>query len=235
MRKNPRNTSGYLQLSAGVANSLINGNDMAIKVVQDTYDILFTPLVGYYHKGGPGVSFPGYLSKENQAMKLYPYSVPPAYEYNRSKAVNASVSYTYYFIEDIYDVVSSPIQNDFFGSFFLKKPFLHPGISAGYSSRKSDEIIKIDTVLKIQNQKRRIKYTDTVNILLKSYPLTFNLRYDFNFFDLFSQKDGLSFTPEILLNAGINIYKVRNNSSMSDFNAFIKKEIKKNQAFFDSV
>ncbi|MEO6838087.1 MAG: hypothetical protein ABI261_08795 [Ginsengibacter sp.] len=220
-------TTSYFQVSAGIGNSLLNGNDMAAKTLQSSNTIVFTPSVGYFHKSGFGVSANGYLLNENQGTKFYQYSVSPYYVYNQSKVINALVAYTHYFIKDVYNTVSSPIQNDFYGSLSLKKPFLSPGISVGYSSGKSNEIIKIDTVLKIQDQRVRINYIDTVNILLKSISVTASLKHDFNFFNLFSEQDGLRFTPEILLNAGINRYQIKHNSSISDFNSLTKKKLKK--------
>lgn len=220
-------TTSYFQASAGIGNSLLNGNDMAIKTLQNTNTIVFTPSVGYFHKSGFGVSVNGYLLNENQETKFYQYSLSPSYAYNKSKVINALVSYTHYFIKDVYNTVSSPIQNDFYASISLKKPFLSPGISGSYSYGRSNEIVKIDTVLKIQDQRVRINYIDTVNILLKSISLTASLKHDFNFFNLFSEQDGLRFTPEILLNAGINRYQIKHNSSLSDFNSFTKKKLKK--------
>ena len=228
-------TTSYFQVSAGVGNSLLNGNDMAIKTLQNTNTIVFTPSMGYFNKSGFGISANGYLLNENQGTKFYQYSISPSYSFNKSKMINALVSYSHYFIRDTYNTVSSPIQNDFYGSFSFKKPFLSPGISGGYSSGKSNEIVKIDTVLKILGVRQQIDYVDTVKILLKSVSLTASLKHDFNFFDLFSGGDGLRFTPEILLNTGINTYKIKHNSSLADFNAFTKKKLKKVRHFLTQV
>ncbi|HUZ58069.1 MAG TPA: hypothetical protein VMU83_04750 [Hanamia sp.] len=227
MLNNLGKTTSYFQVSAGVGNSLLNGNDLAIKTLQNTNIIVFTPSVGYFHKSGFGVAVNGYLLNENQETKFYQYSLSPSYEFSKSKVINALVSYTHYFIKDVYNSVSSPVQNDFYGSFSLKKPFLRPGISGSYSSGRSNEIVKIDTVLKIQDHRVPIDYIDAVIFFLKSFSLTASLKHDFNFFDLFSQEDGLRFKPEILLNIGINTYKIKHNSSLSDFNSFTKKKLKK--------
>lgn len=223
----------YVQVSAAIGNTLLNGEHLAIKPLQNANTIVFTPSAGYFHKSGFGISVSGYLLNENQKTNFYQYSVSPSYQYTKSKVINALASYTHYFIKDEYNAASSPIQNDFYGSLFLKKPFIRPGISVGYSSGKSYEIIKIDTVLKIQNQNRRINYTDSVNILLKSFSLSGALKHDFEFYNLFSpDDDGLRFTPELLLNTGINVYKIKHNSTLSDFNAFTRKKLKKIRHFF---
>lgn len=222
----------YFQLSAGIGNTLLNGDHIAIKSLQNMNELVFTPSVEYFHKSGFGISATGFLMNENGETDFYQYAVSPSYQYTKSKVINASVAYVHYSIKDEYNATSSPIQNDFYGSIVFKKPFINPGISVGYSLGKSYEIIKIDTVLKIQNQNRRIHYTDTVNILLKSFSLSGSLKHDFDFYSLFFPNDGLRFAPELLLNTGINVYKIKHNSSLSDFNAFTKRKLKKIRHFF---
>jgi len=222
----------YFQVSAGIGNTLLNGEHFSIKPIQNTPIFVFMPSVGYFHKSGLGISATGFLLNENQQTNFYQYSVSPSYQYTKSKVINASAAYTHYFIKDKYNATSSPVQNDFYGSLVFKKPFINPGISVGYSSGKSYEIITIDTALKIQNQNRQIHYIDTVNILLKSFSFSGSLKHDFDFYDLFSDNDGLRFTPGFLLNTGINVYKIKHNSSLSDFNAFTKKKLKKIRHFF---
>lgn len=222
----------YLKVSASIGNSLLDNNNRALQSFQKVNHVVFSPSIGYFHKSGFGVSLTGYLMNENEETKFYQYTVSPSYEYTKSDIVNAYVFYTHYFVRDIYNVSSSPVQNDLYGGVVLKKSFINPGISLGYSSGRSDEIIKIDTLLKIQNRNRHVKYIDTANILLKSFAITGSVEHVFNFFGLISSNDELSFIPQISVVAGINTYKTEHNSSLSDFNAFTKKKLMKIRNFY---
>ena len=120
-----------------------------------------------------GISFTGFMFNENNATDFYQYALSPFYNYTKGKVADVSISYTHYFEKSDYSSNASPIQNEFYGNILFKKSWLKPGIAAGYSAGKYHEIIKIDTVIKVLNQRVQIKYTDTASIKLS---ILFNCR-----------------------------------------------------------
>ena len=210
---------------------MYSSQDKAIESLQSTNQLVISPSVAYYHKTGLGISFTGFLLNENKKTDFYQYSLSPFYNYTKGKIADASLSYTHYFERDIYSSNTSPIQNEFYGSIVFKKPWLKPGISAGYSSGTYHEIINIDTMIRVVNQRVHIKYTDTTITRISSFSLAGTVEHSFAFYNLFSVKDGLVFIPQFSFITGINTYHVSHKSTVANYNSFTKKLSKRIRNF----
>lgn len=216
-------SSSYFRAAIGVGNKLYSSQDKAVESLQNTNRLIISPSVAYYHKSGFGISFTGFLLNENNRTDFYQYAASPFYNYNKGKFADASLSYTHYFEKDIYSSSTSPIQNECYGSLIFKKPWLKPGISAGYSSGTFREIIKIDTITRVANQQVHIKYIDSTTTQLSSFSISGTVEHSFAFYNIFSKKDGLSFTPQFYFITGINSYQVSHKSTTANYNSFTKK------------
>lgn len=228
---NSDNPSSYFRINIGVGNKLYSSQDKAIESLQNTNQLVISPSVAYNHKSGFGISFTGFLLNENNKTDFYQYSLSPFYNYNKGKFADASLSYNHYFEKDIYSSSTSPIQNEFYGSIVFKKPWLKPGFSAGYSSGTYHEIIKIDTIIRVANQQVHIKYIDTTTTKLSSFSVSGTLEHSFIFYNIFSKKDGLSFTPQFSFITGINTFQVSHKSTTVNYNSFTKKLSKRIRHF----
>jgi hypothetical protein len=223
--------SSYFRINIGVGNKLYSSQNKAVESLQNTRQFVVSPSVAYYHKSGFGISFTGFLLSENNKTDFYQYSVSPFYNYTKGRVAHASFSYTHYFEKDIYSSNTSPIQNEFYGSLVFKKPWFKPGIAAGYSSGTYHEIIKIDTIIRVLNQQIHIKYTDTTTTKISSFSLAGTLEHSFGFYNIFSKKDALGFTPQLSFITGINTYQVSHKSTTSNYNSFTKKHSKRIRHF----
>jgi hypothetical protein len=223
--------SSYFRINAGVGNKLYSSQDKAIESLQNATKLVISPSAAYYHKSGFGISFTGFLLTESSKTRFYQYSVSPFYNYIKGKVASASLSYTHYFQEDTYSANTSPVQDEFYGSIVFKKPWLKPGISAGYSLGTFHEIIKIDTTIRVGNQRVRIKYTDTTTTKLSTFSLAATVEHSFGFYHIFSKKDGCSITPEFFFITGVNTYQVSHKSTIENYNAFTKRRTKRIRHF----
>lgn len=223
--------SSHFRMNIGVGNQLYNDQNKAVESLQNTNQLIISPSVAYYHKSGLGISFTGFLFNDNNKTDFYQYSASPFYNYTKGKFVDALLSYTHYFEKDIYGTHTSPIQNEIYGSFIFKKPWLKPGISAGYSSGTYHEIIKIDTIIRIENQQVRIRYIDTTTAKLSSFSLIGTLEHSFGFYNIFSKKDLLNFTPQFFFITGINTYQVSHKSTTMNYNTYTKKRSRRIRHF----
>lgn len=224
-------SSSYLRINIGIGNKLYSDRNKAIESLQNSNKLIISPSIGYYHKNGLGISFTGFLYNENKKTNFYQYTLSPSYSYTKGKTANASLSYTHYFIKDIYSSNTSPVQNEFYGSLVFKKPWLRPGISAGYSWGSFHEIIKVDTIIRIVNQQLHIKFIDTITTELSSFSLAATLEHSFSFYNIFSKKDGINFTPQLSLITGINTYRVNHKSSTELYNSYTKRLAKRTRHF----
>jgi len=204
LMKQAQSPSSYVQLSAGIGNSYFSVKNRQLNATQLKNKLVFTASAGWSHKTGLSLSGSGYLLGNNGRTDFFQYSITPAYTYSRGKKVEAAVSYSHYFHRKGFENVASPIQNDFYVNINLKKPWVQPGIAIGYASGKFTEYHKIDTVL---NGIRRI-FIDTAKTSLSDFSITGYIQHRFEIYKVFNKKDGLSIVPQVLLNAGINSFKV---------------------------
>lgn len=220
----------YFRANLGVGNKINSSPDKAIQSLQNS-PFIFNPSIGYYHKSGFGISITGFLLNEKNKTDLYQYTLTPSFGYNKGKFADVLISYSHYFEKSKYSYNTSPVQDEFYGSILFKKPWLKPGISTGYSFGKYYEIVGIDTAIWILTQRIPIKYTDSVTTKLSIFSVAGSIEHSFIFFNLFSKKDGLNFTPQLSLISGINTYKVSHTSDLANFKTFSKRLLKRIRHF----
>lgn len=217
--------NSYVRINMGIGNKLYSIEDKSIETLQNANQLILSPSISYNHKSGLGISFTGFLLNQNKKTDFYQYTITPSFLYNKGKVADVSVSYTHYFEKEAYSPNTSPVQNEFYGTLIFKKSWIKPGVAVGYSSGKFRDIIHIDTSVKVLNRIVSIKYTDTALIKVSSFSASASMEHSFNFFKLFSPKDGLVFTPQVSIISGENEYNVKHNSSIANYNAFTKKQI----------
>jgi len=194
----------YFLLGAGIGNSYFSTKNKELNASQLESKPVFTPSISYLHKSGLGITVTAFLAEFNGQSNFYQYSLSPSYSLAKNKKVSATVNLTHIFTRKGYEGFASPIQNEFYGNIYLKKPWLQPGISLGLSGGKYTDYIKIDTVL---NGIRRI-FTDTARTHIGVISMNAFVQHDFEYFKLLSKKDGISIRPQLILNAGSQRFTV---------------------------
>ncbi len=221
----------YFRVNVGIGNRLFSGNNKAVQNLDTKMKFVFTPSAGYFHKSGLSLSAAGYLLNENSTFNFYQYALSPSYAYSKGKVVNALISYIHYFKESRYNASASPFNDEIYASLVFKKPYIKPGISAGYSSGNYSEIINIDTTVIILNRPTLIKFVDTATTQISSFSLAASIEHDFTFYRIFSKKDGLRFTPQLSAIAGINKYSISHKRSTQLYNLYTKRKLKRLRRF----
>lgn len=221
----------YFRINAGVGDKLTGSQDKAVESLQNNSQLIISPSIGYSHKSGFGISATAYLFNENNKTGFYQYTISPSYSYTRGNVADVTLYYTRYIVTNKYSTSASPIKNEFYASLNFKKPWIKPSISAGYSTGNYNEIVTIDTTVKISNQQFHIKYTDSTSTKISSFSFAAGLAHSFLFYNLFSMKDGLAFTPQLALITGINNYVTSHTSTLANYNSFTKRQLKRIRHF----
>ncbi|MFT3680954.1 MAG: hypothetical protein QM791_11820 [Ferruginibacter sp.] len=191
------NTSfSYASINTGVGNRLFSVKNNALNSKQASVNtIVYSAGAGYFHKSGFSISAGlNMLNDISKGFELNQYSVTPAFDLLNNKSIGFGVSYSHYFIADKYSQYSSPVQNDWYAYLYYKNKILQPGISAGYSSGTFRDITKFTLPLTGR------EFTDTGTYNIRSFSLTGSLSQVFDWYDVFSKEDGLSFTPTLQIN-----------------------------------
>ena len=202
MVKKALKPKSYFQLSADLGNNYFSIKNKRIGASQLESKLVFTPAVSYFHKSGLALSAASFLTSFNGKSDFYQFSLTPSYAFTKSKKVSVSVSYTRFFRRSGFADASSPIQNDLFAMANLKKPWLQPGISLGFSGGNNTEYNKVDTVY---NGIRR-RFIDTIKTRINSFSFNVFVQHSFEYLGIIKKDDGISITPRLILNAGSNRY-----------------------------
>ncbi|MDQ6762632.1 MAG: hypothetical protein M3015_08395 [Bacteroidota bacterium] len=216
----------YFRINIGIGNRLFTEKNKAVENLQTNGQLVFTPSVGYFHKSGLSLSFTGFLLSENNKTDFYQYALSPSYSYSKGKWVDVILSYSHYFKKTNYSSSASPFDDEFYGSGILKKYWIKPSVSIGYSSGRYNEIVNVDTIVMIANRPAQIKFIDTATTTISSFSVAAGIEHDFNFFNLLSKKDGLRLTPQLSIITGINDYSVSNKRSVQLYNTYVKRKLK---------
>ena len=93
---------------------------------------LISPNAGYYHKTGIGFTATGFMLLDGNNTNFYQFALSPSYDYLRSKTVSAGAAFTKYFSKDSLPFYNTPIQQEVFAYFGIKKWKLRPTVSVSY-------------------------------------------------------------------------------------------------------
>jgi hypothetical protein len=183
----------YIEISVGIGNKLFSEKNNTINASQtEVNKLYYTPTLAYHYKNGFSISVTPYLTSDKGAIKLYQTALSPSYDFSNKK-VSMGISYTHYFSDRKAYNPNAIFKNDLYGSIKYKKWFLAPSLSIGYATGNFNEINAIGT--------SRIFYDTTKNII-RDFSLSAIVDHQFEFENIFNKNDGISITPQLMLNAG---------------------------------
>ncbi|MES2773332.1 MAG: hypothetical protein V4722_04060 [Bacteroidota bacterium] len=201
------NTS-YFDINVNLGNQVFSRNNFSLNSQQTTENTLsLKPGAGYYHKSGLSLSGMAYLNLSHTAGGFYQYSITPGFAYAGKGKVAAGISYTHYFTmaKDTLPDFATPYDNEFYGYIYLAKGAIQPGIVLGYATGTFTSIFRG----KVQGPLGGLVFVvDSQKTKRSDFSVSGSLQHDFEWYDVLSKKDGLSFTPVLMLNAGSSTTKV---------------------------
>jgi hypothetical protein len=192
----------YFLGSLSVSKGYFNFERKASGSVQTSKRITYSPAIGYYSKGGLGITATGYLVHDLTNLNLYQFSLTPSFDYLKNRDFATGFSYTRYFTKDSLPFYTSPLQNEIYGYFTWRKPWLRPNfaVSYGWGSR-SDYQQREDLITSLRLRPRGFTYINTTESV-RDFSLMASLRHDFYWLDVFTYNDYIRFTPQVAFTSG---------------------------------
>lgn len=187
---------GLVEVGAGnrlfsIHNNRLNSRETSINT------IVYTPVVGYFHKSGLSLSAGVYLlNQKNKGFGASQFTITPAYDLIGNDKIGFSISYTRSFVKDKFSPYASPIQHDFYSSVMYKKTWIQPALALGYSTGKYGDVFRKDTIFGNANLSI---YDSTINHL-KSFSIMVSAGHNFQWTSLLGSNDALLITPSVVLN-----------------------------------
>ena len=199
--------TSFLMAGIGLGTGYFNYQDKVSNLVSTRKRGMVYPSLAYYHKKGPGLSATGYGVFQGRGLQFYQLALSPSYDILR-KNFSSGVAYTHYFNRDSTEFYQTPIRNELFAYFTLKKWRMRPALTLSYGWGTKTSFEQERRLI----LSRRLQYRDRYFLNLQTkeslsdFSVTFSLRREFKWPGVFAASDQLSVCPILLLNAGTQQY-----------------------------
>jgi hypothetical protein len=181
--------------------------------VESRKQSVMTPLLGYYHKNGLGITGTGYLTKNDDKLALFQSSVSGTYDYLQNKNLATGISFTRFFTKDSVDFYTTPLQNELYGYFTYRKWWIKPTIAASYGwGSRSDYEEREEIIQDLRLRRRGFTYINTKETV-SDFALITSLRHDFYWLNVLSKRDYIRFTPQVTFTSGTQKFGFNQSSS----------------------
>ncbi len=189
---------GNLGLGKGAFNFLHNSESL----LQTEKKYTYTPSVSYFHKSGFSMSAAGNMLKHDNKTDLYQFAISPGYDYLKNHDWISGIAYTKFFTKNTTPFYTTPLQNELYAYFTLRKYWLRPSVALSYGWGNRTDYIEREILIQDLRLRRdgiiKINSTESIN----DFSVTASVRHDFYWLDIFSEKDYVHFSPQLVFSSG---------------------------------
>jgi hypothetical protein len=167
---------------------------------------IYSPLVGYYHKSGAGLTLFGNITDDEEHLNLYQFTVSPSFDFIKNTNWIGGLSYVRFFTKDSLPFYTSPLQNEFNAYFIWRKSWVQPGITASYGYGSRSELKERKKYIEFLRKRGRGRGRPVINVstneTIADFFTTASVRHSFYWPHIISRKDYLKLTPQFVFSAG---------------------------------
>lgn len=192
----------YLLGNLGVGRSAFNFLQNSESLLQTEKKLTYTPSVSYFHKSGFSMSVTGNMLKNNSKTDMYQFSISPGYDYLKNYDWSAGIAYTKFFTKNSISFYTTPLQNELYTYFTLRKFWLKPSVVLSYGWGNRTDYFEREILIQDLRLRRdgiiKINSTESIN----DFSVSASVRHDFYWLDIFSEKDYIQFSPQLVFSSG---------------------------------
>jgi hypothetical protein len=164
--------------------------------------LMYSPTIGYYHKGGLGLTTVGYIVNDNVNMNMYQVAITPSYDYLNNRNFATGISYTRFFTKTDLPFYTTPLQNELFAYFHYRKWWVRPSVALSYGwGSRTDYMERESLIQDIRLRRNGFTYINTKESI-SDFSLVTSVRHDFYWLDVFTYRDHIRFTPQLSFTSG---------------------------------
>jgi len=192
----------YFLMSLSVAKGYYNFESKDGSSIQTSKKLTYSPLIGYYHKSGLGLTATGYIVNDEKNANLYQVSVAPSFDYIQDKRLVTGISFTKYFTRDNLPFYTTPLQNELYAYFTYRKTWIRPTLAMSYGWGSRKDYSQRELLIQDLRLRRRgfiyINSEESIN----DFSIMGSVRHDFYWLDVFTYNDHIRLTPQITFTSG---------------------------------
>lgn len=194
----------YFLVSASASSGYFSYSNNAGTRIETKKKLIFSPVIGYYNKSGPGLTISANGTNTNQGFTFYQYLITPSFDFIQSRKWVGGFSYSHYFNKDSVKFYLTPLQNELNAYFLYRKSWPQPGVSFSYGWGTRQEVKKRERFISLLGGP--VTVITTTNESVSDFSINASLRHSFYWLDLSMHHDYIKFTPMLLFSAGTQKY-----------------------------
>lgn len=193
----------FFSAAIGTGTGFFNYKSTSGEIFQTEKKLLFSPTLSYIHKSGFGITTTAYAVSQKDGINAYQFSATPSYDYSERRIFSTGAAFTKYFTKKDLAFYTTPIRNEAYGYFNLKRYRVQPGIAVAYGwgsrTEYTHRALDIERLRRIRDSRLiRIRTDESIRDL----SLLLSVKHEFNWFNVFADKDLFTLTPVLLLSSG---------------------------------
>ena len=205
----------YFMASVSMSKGYYNfeAKDNSFTLLEAEKRLTYSPLLGYYSKGGLGITANGYIVDDGQNANMYQVSVTPSFDYLKNRNLATGFSYTRFFTKDSLPFYTTPLQNEVYAYFTWRKWWVRPSVAVSYGWGSRKDYSERETLIQdLRLRRRGFTYINTEETV-SDFSIMTSVRHDFYWLDVFAFKDHIRFTPQITFTSGTQKFGFNQSSS----------------------
>ena len=181
--------------------------------ISTTQKLNYSPTLGYFHKGGLGISGTGYIVNDGENLNFYQSGITPSFDYLKNRSIATGISYTRYLTRDSLPFYTTPLQNELYGYFMYRKSWFKPSVALSYGwGSRNDYMQREELIQDLRLRRRGFTYINTEETV-SDFSLMASIRHDFYWLEVFSIRDHIRLTPQLAFTSGTQKFGFNQSSS----------------------
>ncbi|MCX8020614.1 MAG: hypothetical protein N2747_09000 [Chitinophagaceae bacterium] len=194
--------------------------------------ITYSPVIGYYHKSGAGISATGYLIHDGENLNFFQGAISPGYDYLKNRNFATGFTYTRFFTKKSLPFYTTPIQNEWYAYFVYRKRALKPFVSVNYGwGSRTDFEERQAFIEDIRLTRRGYMYINTKETV-RDFSVLCALRYDLYRLDVLKRNDFIRFSPQLNFTMGTQKFGFNQTSTLYALSLRSANSVLQNTQYF---
>jgi hypothetical protein len=203
----------YFLSSLSLARGNYNFESKSSLLITSSKKLSYSPVLGYYNKGGLVVTTTGYIINDEKNLNLYQIGLSPSFDYLKNKDFATGISYTRFFTKDSLSFYTTPIQNELYAYFTYRKWWMRPSLSLSYGwGSRTDFEQREELIQDLRLKRRGFTYINTTESV-SDFSIMASVRHDFYWLDIFTNNDHIRLTPQVSFTSGTQKFGFNQSSS----------------------
>lgn len=188
--------------SISIGKRYYNFINKANSKIEASKRLTYSPVLGYYHKGGLGITVTSFIADDGNKLNLYQAAITPSFDYLKNRDFATGISLTKFITKDSLTFYTTPLQNELYTYFSYRRWWMKPMIALSYGWGSRTDYSERESIIQdLRLRRRGFTYVNTEETV-SDLSLIASVRHDFYFLDVLANRDHIRLTPQLAFTSG---------------------------------